>query len=95
MRLLIGNGKLYGHGHICKAKTDLYLKEMDIQKLIDLTGDSYRCIDIGLVMKPTYKWMIVEINPPFSLDDHQIPLNNYMEFCIDACSYLNKLIYEK
>jgi len=90
VRLLIGNGKLYGHGHICKAKTDLYLKEMDIQKLIDLTGKEYRCIDIGLVMKPVYKWQIIEINPPFALDDHQIPLNDYMEFCIDACTNINR-----
>lgn len=92
VRLLIGNGKLYGHGHICKAKSDLYLKEMNIQKLIDLTGNNFRCIDIGMVMKPAYRWMIIEINPPFALDDHQIPLADYMEFCIDACKYINNSI---
>jgi len=86
-RLLIGNGRLYGHSHISKQENDSYLKNLNIEKLIELTGDKFVCIDIGMI--PSDKWIIIEINPPYALDDYQIPLENYMEFCIDACKYIN------
>jgi hypothetical protein len=87
-RLLIGNNKLYGYGHMCG---DYKKFDIDINKLIELTNDKFRCIDIGFDKKIN-KWIIVEINPPFSLDDCDIPFDSYMTFCIDACLWINKCV---
>jgi len=48
--------------------------------------NNFRCIDIG--MNQSNQWFIVEINPPFSLDNHTIDMNQYIEFCIDSCQYI-------
>ena len=89
-RLLIGNGRLYGYGHICKTKNFSFLSQMDINKIIEISGDNFRCIDVGLTKNG--EWVIVEINPPFSLDDYEIPLDMYMNFCIGACKWINEKI---
>lgn len=91
-RLLIGNGKLYGSGFICGKELGSFMEEMNIKKIIELTDENFRCIDIGFIAEPLHKWAIVEINPPFSLDDHDIPLPNYMNFCIDACNWINSKV---
>jgi hypothetical protein len=86
VRLLIGNHKLYGHTHMCKNRIDTYLKDTKlISDLLELTGTNYRCIDIGLVRRPNLKWIVMEINPPFSLDSYEIPISDYMAFCMDVC----------
>lgn len=104
-RLLIGNGRLYGLGHMCKA----LVEQMDAcaadgldqiaQELVIATGNGFRCIDVGLAEKTmsasSAKWIVVEINPPFSLDDYGIPLPQYMSFCIDACAYIAREIEKK
>ena len=82
-RLLIGRGKLYGKGKICGIQMDDILPIKMINELCDLTAE-YRCIDIGY-SQTIKNWMVIEINPPFSLDDHEIPFNDYMNFCIDSC----------
>lgn len=89
-RLLIGNGKLYGSGHMKGLKFD-NLNNIDINKLIELVSDKFRCIDIGYVDN-SEKWIIIEINPMYSLDNYDISINAYMEFCIDSCKWINKLI---
>jgi hypothetical protein len=89
-RLLVGNGKLYGYGHICKKKDYSFLSQMDINQIIELTGDNFRCIDVGLTKEKG--WVIIEINPPFSLDDYEIPLDMYMNFCIGACQWINMFL---
>ncbi len=60
-----------------------------INELIKTTEDDFRCIDIGYLSE-TNEWVVVEINPPFSLDDYKINLTDYMNFCIGACKWLNK-----
>lgn len=89
-RLLIGNGKLYGYGHICKTKDYSFMSSMNINHIIELSKGSFRCIDVGLTKEKG--WVIIEINPPFSLDDYEIPLDMYMNFCIGACEWINNLI---
>lgn len=93
VRLLIGNGKLYGHGHICKNEIENYINEIQtfVNDIIKASDNNYYCIDIGYIFdKKTklFKWIIIEINPPFSLDDHKIPIDDYMNFCIDACHHI-------
>jgi hypothetical protein len=80
-RLLVGNGKKYGIGYICGVRMD----DIPINPYINAAGNSYLCIDIGLTKNG---WVVVEINPPFSLDDHDIQLDDYMAFCIDACAFI-------
>ncbi len=96
VRLLIGNNKLYGHGHICKNRISNYIEDkIFIEELIKASNYDYLCIDIGYVFdekNKVFKWIVIEINPPFSLDDHEINFQDYMYFCIDACNYLNKKI---
>ena len=82
-RLLIGNKKLYGRGRMIGKV--MKLDNSFINELIEIT-DTYRCIDIGYSNEMN-TWMVVEINPPFSLDDYEIDIDSYMNFCIDACIY--------
>ena len=91
VRLLIGSNKLYGHGHICKNKIDTYLSDKNlINQIITATNGEYYCIDIGLAkINNVFQWIIIEINPPFSLDDHEIQFNDYINFCIDACKFIS------
>ena len=91
VRLLIGNGKIYGHSHMCKEKNNSYLDDKNfIDDIILITGNTFKCIDIGYIYnkeKCKFLWCIIEINPPFSLDDYAIPINDYINFCI----YNNKV----
>lgn len=89
-RLLMGNGKLYGHSYMKGCQIDNYLNKIDINKLIGLTGDKFRCIDVGFTDETS--WLIVEINPMYSLDSYNIDIKDYMEFCIDSCKFINKCV---
>ena len=91
-RLLIGNGKLYGYGFIRGRRMESFTEELNITKIIELTGENFRCIDIGFVMKPLFKWIIIEVNPAFSLDDYDIPIQIYLDFCIDSCKWINSYV---
>ena len=88
-RLLIGNHRLYGRGYMSGARIDDLLPKSMIEELVNLT-DNYRCVDIGYVKfltgagAGTSRWVVIEINPAFSLDDYDIPLADYMQFCLDA-----------
>lgn len=87
-RLLIGNqGKLYGVGHM--RGTRMGVTDDILKPFLDATSE-FRCVDIGFV--PELGWILVEINPPFSLDDYDIPLNGYMDFCIDACHAISSVV---
>lgn len=67
-----------------------YLNKIDITKLITLTGSEFKCIDIGFI--DTNKWLIVEINPMYSLDDYEMNITDYMNFCVDSCIWINNQI---
>lgn len=88
-RLLIGNGKLYGRGHMCKERVEDDGLDQIQNDLVAVTGENFRCVDVGLT---SGKWIVVEINPPFSLDDYGIALQAYMSFCIDACASLARKV---
>ena len=76
-RLLIGDNKLYDS---CLIKgEEICLDNNFIQELLDIT-ENYLCIDIGY----NNEWFIVEINPPFSIEQYDININSYMQFCIDS-----------
>jgi len=93
-RLLIGNSKLYGKGLISGINLDDVLPNKMINEICNCTDNLFRCIDIGY-SKELKNWIIIEINPPFSLDDHHIPLADYMTFCIDSCKNINSYVSNK
>ncbi|CAD7935062.1 unnamed protein product [Amoebophrya sp. A25] len=58
-------------------------------------------VDVGMMMfttevgedtsNTTKKWGVVEVNPPFSLDDHGLPIEPYCQYCQDACEWIRSL----
>lgn len=91
-RILVGNGIVYGVGYMT-GQTNVRPDDYIIKKVIELTKNNFRCVDVGLDKK-TNKWIIVEINPPYSLDQYDIPLADYMMFVIDSCKWMNHKIIE-
>ncbi|XWV24797.1 hypothetical protein QJ856_gp0986 [Tupanvirus deep ocean] len=80
-RLLIGNGKLYGKGYQ-QGNKFVNLDDKFTKEIIGLCGNNFYCMDVGL-LSDINEWAIVEVNPPFSLDDYDIPLDNYIEYAIE------------
>lgn len=87
-RLLIGNGKLYGVGHMKGQKINI--NEEYVKRLVELTNEKFRCVDVGFTNFGT--WIVVEINPMYSLDDYGIEIDKYMSFCIDACKWVQRCV---
>ena len=90
-RLLVGHNKIYGFGFMQGLYPDIKLESIlnFVNDVVSKTDNRYLCIDIGYI-KEIKKWSIVELNPPFSLDDYNIPLKDYINFCIDSCNYISK-----
>ena len=101
IRLLIGDGRLYGRGQISVANPPNhdYLEPSTntssirgasfLDKLIMATGDRFLCVDIGWVPE-LGQWVVVEINPPFSLEDYDIPITDYLTFTEDAFNWIRE-----
>jgi hypothetical protein len=86
-RLLIGNNKIYGSSYMKGMYDENYLEKININKLIELTSNTFLCVDIGILENDNF--VVIEINPPYSLDNYDIPIDQYMSFCIEACNYIN------
>lgn len=80
-RILIGNNKIYGIGLI-----DGLELEIDDFFLNQIIISDYLCIDIGY--NNDIGWFIVEINPPFSLEEYNIDMEKYINFCEDSLKSL-------
>jgi hypothetical protein len=81
-RLFIGNRKLYAHGFYQgdeKIPFDDVAASLS-SRIIDVIGTKFCSVDIGYA---NGRWLIVEVNPPFSLDDAGIPIEIYMQYAID------------
>lgn len=89
-RLLIGNNKLYGIG-FQKGNKLIDINYEFINQLLKLTKNKFFCIDIGYIIEKK-EWAIVEVNPPFALDDYDIPLENYMNFTISFWEMVNEIL---
>jgi len=91
-RLFIGNSTLYGmrrqkgfyKEHINKDSKDF------ITQIINKSNNIYCIVDIGFNYG-TDEWQIVEVNPPFSVDDYGLDINIYMIYCINAWINLTKI----
>ena len=60
---------------------EIQLNEDFIKEIVQKTND-FLCIDIGF--NDEIGWFIVEINTPYSIDQYDIHINDYMKFCIDS-----------
>lgn len=85
-RVLIGGNKIYGIGHKNESKI---IDEEFIEEIRLLSDNMFYTIDIGYTME--HDWCIIEINPPFSIDDWGINLDSYMIFCMD---YIDKFVHK-
>ncbi len=86
-RLFIGNDKIYGKTFMCGNNIIEYNSELD-NACISACKGKFRCVDIGYSLRKN--WFVVEINPPFSLDDYYLNLDTYMKYCIDAFQWIKK-----
>jgi hypothetical protein len=98
IRLLIGAGRLYGSGQISvngPPNNDYLIPGSDgnsdgsagfLDKLI-AASDRFLCVDIGWVPQLGC-WIVVEINPPFALDEYDIPIADYLKFTEDTFMWI-------
>jgi hypothetical protein len=92
IRLLIGAGRLYGRGQISIAdppNQDYLAHGGFLERLIRTSAGRFLCVDIGWVPE-LGSWIVVEINPPFSLEDYDIPLVDYLEFTEDVFQWIRE-----
>jgi len=98
-RLFLGGGKIYGMG-------EHYLRDGDrsagvpavnfVQEVLACVGDAFMAVDVGLMTKDGQcevceaVWAVVEVNPPFALDDCGLAIEPYVQFCADACAYVRR-----
>jgi len=100
LRMLIGQGKLYGCGQISivdppnkdylipiQKKGISSTSQSFLDKIILATGERFLCVDIGWITDLN-RWVVIEINPVFSIDYYDIPLANYLEFTKDAFRWI-------
>lgn len=89
-RLLIGNGKILGSGHILGTSGNWEIHTKFINDILIASNNRFLCVDIAQILDTSFKWIVLEINPPFSLDDHVespgggIPFNQYFAYCIES-----------
>lgn len=77
-RMLIGRGLKYN-------REPDWIPQEFIDKLLECAGKEYFTVDVGLVDAGhgELECKIVEVNPPYSIDSHDIHIDTYMRFCMD------------
>lgn len=78
-RLLVGNKHVYGCG-FQRGNNDQSPSDLIVDKILQIAGEQFLCVDVGY---DGSQWIIVEINPPFSLDDFGISLSDYIQYATD------------
>jgi hypothetical protein len=84
VRLLIGNKKLYGMGKEYPIDADVDVSLAFIDEIVNTTND-FLTVDIGIIGN---QWVVIEINPCYSIDSWTIPLQDYFKFCEDAIKHM-------
>jgi len=98
---LYGTGKIRNDG--TDAGGSLSPPSATVDRVLSLCGDSFWAVDVGFIVKEDEPaaaaagvgpdgapgtWALVEVNPPFSLDDHGLPIEPYVQYCVDACAWI-------
>ena len=79
-RLFIGNGRLYATAYQ-KGVNSIKVDNDFVKELLSVCGKKFYCIDVGYIK--TVGWAIVEVNPPFALDDYDIETETYVQYGVD------------
>jgi hypothetical protein len=100
-RLFIGDKKLYGVANSSEYVMDFLDLEMKYTKYFNISPPlefidgilaantiGFCIVDIGLTSDGT--WVVVEVNPPFSISSYDFPINEYFDYCSDAWQYVVK-----
>jgi len=99
-RLFVGGGRMYcgakNESYLIRRDADVEAKDLAppedfMRKVVEACpSDVFWVVDVGFMVQPTGSavWAVVEVNPPFSLDDHGLPIKPYMDYCIDACAWI-------
>ncbi len=91
-RILIGNNKIYGVG-FQKGEKSINPDQQFLDSLTSASCKSFYCVDVGYTDNvgskvPESGWVIVEVNPPFSLDSFDIEMKDYVDFAVDFWSFV-------
>ena len=82
-RLFIGNNQVYAIGY---QKGDRSIKLNSgrdfVDELLKVCKKDFYCIDVGYIGSMN-EWAIVEVNPPFALDDYDILIDDYIQYNVD------------
>lgn len=65
-----------------------------VDAILDKVGpERFWVVDIGLVAAEAAEeqWAIVEVNPPFSVDDHGLEIELYCQYCFHTCAWIRGL----
>jgi hypothetical protein len=94
-RLFVGKNRIYGTGLLVAGKepedngeslsafTDCVVKQ----------SCGYYAVDVAY-LETQNTWAVVEVNPPFAMDDCGVDIQSYMQFCIDTCENIRASRYE-
>ena len=80
-RLFVGAGKIYATGHQF-GKDDTPLDSAFVDQVAKLSDGKYCAVDIGY-LPASSQWVVVEVNPPFALDDWGIATATYLQHGIN------------
>ena len=98
-RLFIGDKKLYGIANSSEYVTDFLDLETNYTKYFNIAPPTefineilasnttgFCIVDIGLTNNGD--WIVVEVNPPFSISSYDFPIDKYFNYCCDAWQYI-------
>jgi hypothetical protein len=98
-RLFIGDKKLYGIANSSEYIMDFLDLETNYIKYFNITPPlefinailasntiGFCIVDVGLTTDGD--WVVVEINPPFSISSYDFPIDKYFNYCCDAWQYV-------
>jgi len=102
-RLLIGDNKLYGMSNASEyvasflsIDTD-YVKYFNtsppadfIDEILGLNTIGFCVVDVAL--KSDQTWIVVEVNPPFSISSYDLPIKQYFDYCHAAWTHIVQTI---
>jgi hypothetical protein len=78
-RLLVGGGKLWAQARQRGAPDPPPYPFVDA--VVALAGAAFLCIDVG---RAGAQWLVIEVNPPYALDDYDVDVRVYWDYCAAA-----------
>jgi hypothetical protein len=91
-RIFLSHDKVYGiqeYTEFISSQSNSNIKppEKIINQIIKLNSLGFCVVDIGLTHEN--EWIIVEVNPPFSISSYDFDIDIYVKYCINAWKSLD------